>query len=100
VSSNLTLSAFSFAGGNFINKHERYKKGFLKAKKLIPIMKLYDDVDNRWFKMAIHTRVMCSKPCCGNPRKYFNESTWQEKKAQLELEQELKELDEIEGLTK
>ena len=38
------------------------------------------------------TKVFCSGPCCGNPRKHFNEKTIQEKKADEDYKQQLKDL--------
>ena len=32
------------------------------------------------------TKVFCSGPCCGNPRKFFNEVPIQERKQLLQLE--------------
>lgn len=38
------------------------------------------------------TRVFCSGPCCGNPRRHFGEKTIQEKKADIDMKQQLEEL--------
>ncbi len=34
-----------------------------------------------YFCIRINTPVLCSGPCCGNPRRHFGELTIQEKKA-------------------
>lgn len=38
------------------------------------------------------TKVFCSGPCCGNPRKHFNEKTRQEKRADEDFKQQLEDL--------
>jgi len=39
------------------------------------------------------TNVICSDPmCCGNPRRYMGEATPQERKSELMLAEELREL--------
>jgi hypothetical protein len=40
------------------------------------------------------TKVPCSCPMCGNPRKYFGEKTVQEKKSDEDFKQQLNELEE------
>jgi len=33
---------------------------------------------------SLHTPTNCSGPCCGNPRKWFNEKSIQERKVEQE----------------
>ena len=37
--------------------------------------------DGRLARLMLNTRVPCSGPCCGNPRKWFGEKTCQERRA-------------------
>lgn len=39
-----------------------------------------DEPDARRVGMAAHTPKVCSGPCCGNPRRHFNEIPISEKK--------------------
>jgi hypothetical protein len=69
----------------------RREAGKKKAKRVLRILRpsttfnpdFYAD-DGDWAKKMLKTRVTCSRPCCGNPRKWFGQVTLQEKRAQLE----------------
>lgn len=55
--------------------------------------KFDDDVDEKRIGMDAETPVMCSGPCCGNPRTHFGELSMQEKRNELleEDERDIKE---------
>lgn len=40
-------------------------------------------------------RKPCSAHCCGNPRKYYNDKTYQEKKADEDFKQQIDDLEEV-----
>ena len=48
---------------------------------------------SRWRGMITTTPKLCSCYMCGNPRKYFNERTMQEKKSDAALMQDFADLE-------
>lgn len=63
------------------NKYERKIAGKNKSKKRVPDFVQEDDLED----VAIHyrdTTKLCSCSMCGNPRKFFNDKTVQEKRNQ------------------
>ena len=67
------------------NKKDRIKRGvkksFLRSIFHFPKKDILDNPDwvERDMKHHRNTTKICSCPMCGNPRKYFNEKTRQEK---------------------
>jgi len=76
-----------------MNKLERRQEGIKRARRLMRVYRSFGvpgnwyDEDGMIFKRAIHTRVPCSCWMCRNPRK-SGEVTYQEKKADLDLQDE------------
>jgi hypothetical protein len=76
-----------------MNKHHRRLLGINRARRVARVYRsiglddFYDE-DDRLFKRMIHTRVPCSCYMCGNPRRRHGEKTYQEKKADLDLQDE------------
>lgn len=64
------------------NKRERFLIGDRKSKKRIVTMN--HDIPEYWGirnrRLHRNTTTLCSRPCCGNPRRHFNERTMQEKR--------------------
>jgi hypothetical protein len=73
----------------------RREEGLKKARRVLRAWRAYwDDVDpyredGEIARRLLHTRVPCSGPCCGNPRRWWRETTIQERKADEEFEAEL-----------
>lgn len=72
-----------------MNKKDRFLKGKNKGDRRAKNMigrettyspDLYKKILDKTSKMTRHTTKLCSCPMCGNPRKFFNEKTMQEKK--------------------
>lgn len=76
--------------------YQRLKTAKRKAKKVFDKYHDWFPVDNidkdRFLGIYRKTKVFCSGPCCGNPRRHFNEKTIQEKKADEDYRQQLEEL--------
>jgi hypothetical protein len=81
----------------FLNKYHRRLLGLKRAIRVARIRRSifsrvgvsnpdYFDDDGIGTLKMIHTRVPCSCPMCGNPRKHFGEVTRQEKLAEIEEE--------------
>lgn len=67
------------------NKRDRFLKGNNKALKRVSLWFLSDDPRNdKWKKVSItrhrNTTKKCNHVCCGNPRRYFGELTFQERR--------------------
>ena len=59
----------------------RRKQEFRKKKKVVrEYYNWWGDWDSRSIGLRSHTPCRCSCYMCGNPRKYFNDNTMQEKK--------------------
>lgn len=69
-----------------VNKRERHLIGVKKSKKRIGNFLTYRYRNNRpdlilkWERRHRNTSKTCSCSMCGNPRKFFNEPTMQEKR--------------------
>ena len=80
-----------------MNKYERRLKGINKAKKVLKVWRAcaYDpmlfDVDDIIYQGLIKTRVPCSCPWCGNPRKHFGKITNQELRENITFLEQLYE---------
>jgi len=48
-----------------------------------PFTRWKEDVAEVYVRKNAATPHPCSSYCCGNPRKWFGESTWQEKRADI-----------------
>jgi hypothetical protein len=81
---------------------KRREKGVTKAKKLFKIWDATQyftedfpsysegfEQGHAWSKCIVHTRKRCSCCMCGNPRKFWNEKTMQEKKADISFREQL-----------
>jgi hypothetical protein len=76
---------------------QRREKGITKAKKVLKIWDAYsfqenymEGFENKTRHMTmISTRKRCSCYMCGNPRKFWNEKTMQEKKADISFREQL-----------
>jgi hypothetical protein len=68
------------------NKLERFEIGITKSKRRVMLFLSFRDslIDREfldiWSRKFRNTTRKCSCSLCGNPRKYFNEGTLQEKK--------------------
>lgn len=71
---------------------KKAEKTFDKYHSWFPFVNLSKEEENRFKGIYRKTKVFCSGPCCGNPRKHFNEKTRQEKRADESFEQQLKDL--------
>lgn len=84
-----------------MNKLQRRQEGIKRARRLVRLYRswswftngIFDD-DAKWEKRLIKTRVPCSCPMCGNPRRHYGERTRQEK---LSLEEYLNSLPDVKG---
>ena len=73
--------------------YQRLKTAKRKARKVYDKYHNWFPIDkDRFLGIYRKTKVFCSGPCCGNPRKHFNEKTPQEKKADEDYKQQLEEL--------
>lgn len=63
----------------FRRHHEKRAKA--KAEVISRVFHGVTDPDAARIGKVAHTPVMCSGPCCGNPRKHFGEMTMQERRA-------------------
>ena len=82
---------------------KRRLEGLKRAHKLLKFYQSWDEEDHLsklygdqpcMEKMRIHTRVPCSCPMCGNPRRHFGSKTMQEKRADLAFNDQIDELDQ------
>jgi len=82
----------------------RREKGLSKARKVLRAWRggswyglngdFYDD-DGKVAQRMLRTRVPCSGPCCGNPRKWYEERTRQELIADEDMRFQLEDLNGI-----
>jgi hypothetical protein len=76
---------------------QRREKGVSKAKRVLKIWsactyhgKDLEDFENKTRHMTmVSTRKSCSCYMCGNPRKFWNEKTMQEKKSDISFREQL-----------
>jgi len=68
-----------------LNKLQRRQEGIKRAKRVLLVLrgsacvnKEYYSDDGEYFHKLIKTRVPCSCPFCGNPRRHFGIVTRQE----------------------
>lgn len=69
-------------------RSQRRHEGEKRAQRVLAVWRASAVVDPQMyapngalFEVMRYTRVRCSGPCCGNPRKWFGERTIQERKA-------------------
>lgn len=77
--------------------HPNRRKGKLKARRVLrvwractPYPELYTD-NSPLAQALLRTRVPCSCPGCGNPRRHFGEITRQEKLADIREQEQIAE---------
>jgi hypothetical protein len=68
-------------------------KGIQRAKSIHSVdflqdPKKHEECLNKTAKLTRHTTKLCSCPMCGNPRKFFGEKTFQEKKFEISSNEE------------
>lgn len=75
---------------------QRRQHGIKRAQRVLQVWRggtsPYSDVyieDGRLAQRMLRTRVMCSCPCCGNPRRWFGLKTRQEIQADEAFEAQL-----------
>jgi hypothetical protein len=82
--------AVSFCEVN-MNKYQRRREGIKRARRVLRVLRTLSIFRKDFYaeggeyeKTLIKTRVPCSCPMCGNPRKHFGEQTRQERKITID----------------
>lgn len=73
-----------------MNKYQRRQIGIKKARRVLRVLRSVHHSEfyangGEYEKRLIKTRVPCSCPMCGNPRRHFGQKTLQEKKSAQQM---------------
>ncbi|GAH78523.1 unnamed protein product, partial [marine sediment metagenome] len=75
---------------------EHRAKGQKRVRKVLQVWRATERRHPEWYandgelaQKMLRTRVLCSGPCCGNPRKWWGKRTIQELKSDAEMRHQL-----------
>jgi len=71
---------------------KRAERRFHKQRMRYHAKKVFRDIDDCWIIRMADNLCMCSRHCCGNPRKWFKEKSRQEQKADNDFIEQTREL--------
>jgi len=81
-----------------MSRPQRLYKGRIKARRVLKIQEqcMDEHYDKETYESQLHlmthTRKRCSCAMCGNARKWFNEKTMQERKADVSFQSQLEDI--------